>query len=172
MERTGLKIKMNSSSENQRSTKELTDEILGKLGNTFGAESFSTDPNGLAKLSVSGVGLVDFEIFEEQRMLSIFIDVGRAPDDLSALLRAPLEHVEMAGFSFCLDGFRSQALLSASFHVDGMAFEIFLETYGRMLACARYWRKQFSEPAEKFSQASSLTGGAVSLSQGSSFITA
>ena len=136
----------------QRNTKELADEFLFQFGARVGVEDFKTDSSGLAKLSISGVGMVDFEIFDHQRIISLFVDVGRVPEDFSVLLRAPLEHVEMAGFSFCIDGFKSQALLTTSLPVDSLDIDRFMDLYSRLLACARYWRQTLSDPSADFNK--------------------
>ena len=140
---------MNQQTHNEVPAKQLADRLLLKLGESLELAELQTNAEGLVRISIDRLGLLDFELYEDQRCIVMLIDVGKAPDDLGVLLRASLEHAEMAGFGFALDGFKSQALLVASVCLDGIEFATFREVYQRLIACAVYWREQLRSGAGK-----------------------
>ena len=133
---------MNQQTQSEVPAKQLADRLLLKLGESLELADLQTNAEGLVRVSIERIGLLDFELYEEQRCMVMLIDVGKAPDDLSILLRANLEHAEMAGFGFALDGFKSQALLTAAICLDGLEFATFREIYQRLISCAIYWRER------------------------------
>ena len=133
---------MNQQTASEVSAKLLADRLLLKLGESLELADLQTNAEGLVRISIERIGLLDFELYEEQRCMAMLIDVGKAPADLSVLLRANLEHAEMAGFGFALDGFKSQALLTAAVCLDGLEFASFREIYQRLISCAIYWRER------------------------------
>lgn len=154
---------MNQQTPNEVPAKQLADRLLAKLGENLELDDLQTNAEGLARISIEKLGLLDFELYDEQRCMVMIIDVGKAPDDLSILLRANMEHAEMAGFGFALDGFKSQALLTAPVGLDGIEFENFMEIYQRMIACAIYWRERLraGAPSRESGFSSPSAGAAV-----------
>lgn len=129
--------------------RDLADSLLAKLGKKLSVADFVTDAHGLARLSVDKVGLIDFELYDQHRMLTMFVGVGGVPDDVGALLRHPLEYAEMAGFSFGLDGFLAQVFLQATVPVDDVSAESFHRIYTRFVDCAQYWQKNLGAPVQE-----------------------
>ena len=150
--------------------KDIADRLLAELGKSLSVEDFRTDAKGLARLSVPNVGMVDFELYDEQRYLGIFTNIGNIPEDSIELLHKPVELGQMHGFWFSVDEVLSQVFLTTEMPLDGLSNESLQQTFDRLVEGATYWKTNLATIQDTSSAHKSTTDTSSSLPSAGAFI--